>query len=72
MLYYLTLTLLTYTVHPVTFAITTRETTETRLLLNQEEAHTQYRIQQALMPYRCEVLSVKLDSSSICPPPPKK
>lgn len=74
MLYYLIITLYTYsaipTPDPTTFTVSVRETETVTLLLNRSEALTQYSKARALAPY-LGYIDVKLDSNSICPPPKK-
>ena len=73
MLYYLTITYYLFTAtpteNPTIYTVTAREATYTRLLLNREEAYTQYYKELALRPYKREYIRVELDSASICPPP---
>lgn len=73
MLYYLIITYYTFTAtpteNPTIFEVQAREVTDTRLLLNREEAYTQYYKELALRPYKREYLRVELDSASICPAP---
>ncbi len=75
MLYYLVIVFWQYTAvptnDPTTFTVSVREAETVTLLLNREEAHTQYAKAKALSPY-LGYIDVRLDSNSICPPPPKK
>jgi hypothetical protein len=76
MLYYLLITYTIFTAYPTedptTFEVRTREVTDTRLFLSQEEAYTNYYREQALRPYRNDIITIQLDSNAICPLPKKK
>lgn len=75
MLYYLVILAYQYTAVPTadphTFTVSVREVETVNLILSQSEAHTQYAKAKALAPY-LGYIEVRLDSNSICPPPPKK
>lgn len=74
MLYYLIIVFWQYTAVPTsdprTFTVSVREAETVTILLNREEALTQYAKARALGPY-LGYIDVRLDSNSICPPPKK-
>jgi hypothetical protein len=71
MIYYLTITYLFFTPvateNPTVFQVSARVVTDTKLLLNREEAKLNYYRELALKPYK-GYISVKLDSATICNP----